>query len=114
MELDERLESGDARRPLRRGAARALQPQGGAAGIGWPEAGRIEPGALADLVTVGLDGVRLAGTPPEHAIESVVFAAGAGDVREVIVGGEFVVRDGAHLSLDVAGELGEAIAMLPS
>jgi hypothetical protein len=35
-------------------------------------------------------------------------------VRAVIVGGEFVVRDGAHLSLDVAGELGEAIAMLPS
>ena len=113
MELDERLESG-----IRGGhsAAELLRAatQGGAAAIGWPDAGRIGPGALADLVTVGLDGVRLAGTPPEHAIESVVFAAGAGDVREVIVGGEFVVRDGAHLSLDVAGELGEAIAMLPS
>jgi hypothetical protein len=31
-----------------------------------------------------------------------------------MVGGKLVVRDGAHLSLDVAAELGEAIAMLPS
>ena len=86
---------------------------GGHGGIGWPEAGRIAPGALADLVTVGLDGVRLAGTSARSRLESVVFAAGAADVRDVIVGGEFVVRDGAHLGLDVAAELGEAIAMLP-
>ena len=65
-------------------------------------------------MTVSLDGVRLAGTQAGHAIESVVYAAGAADVRDVMVGGEFVVRDGAHLKLDVAGELGEAIAMLPS
>jgi hypothetical protein len=32
----------------------------------------------------------------------------------VIVGGEFVVRDGAHLTLDVAGELDDAIARLPA
>ena len=37
---------------------------GGYASLGWPEGGRIEAGALADLVTVALDGVRLAGTPP--------------------------------------------------
>jgi formiminoglutamate deiminase len=113
VELDERLESG-----IRVGhsAAELLRAatEGGAAVIGWPDAGRIAPGALADLVTVALDGVRLAGTSPEHAVESVVFAAGAGDVREVMVGGEFVVRDGTHLRLDVAAELGEAIARLPS
>ncbi|MGA6948047.1 MAG: hypothetical protein WBZ00_09865, partial [Solirubrobacterales bacterium] len=73
----------------------------------------IEPGRLADLVTVGLDGVRLAGIAPDHALESVVFAATAADVRDVIVGGRFVVRDGVHLDLDVAGELGAAIAVLP-
>jgi formiminoglutamate deiminase len=113
VELDERLESG-----IRGGHSAAellgAATEGGNESIGWPEAGRIAPGALADLVTVGLDGVRLAGTPPEHAIESVVFAAGAADVRDVMVGGEFVVRDGAHLKLDVARDLGEAIAMLPS
>jgi formiminoglutamate deiminase len=113
VELDERLESG-----IRGGhsAAELLRAatEGGNESIGWPEAGRIAAGTLADLVTVGLDGVRLAGTSPENAVESVVFAAGAADVRDVMVGGEFVVRDGAHLKLDVAAELGEAIAMLPS
>jgi formiminoglutamate deiminase len=113
VELDERLESGE------RGGHSAAEllgaaTTGGAVGIGWPEASGIEPGRLADLATVGLDGVRLAGTAPDHALESVVFAAIAADVRDVIVGGRFIVRDGVHLNLDVAAELGEAIAMLPS
>jgi formiminoglutamate deiminase len=113
VELDERLESG-----VRGGhsAAELLRAAtaGGAGSIGWPDAGRIESGALADLVTVGFDGVRLAGTSAKHALESVVFAGAAGDVRNVLVGGEFVVRDGVHLGLDPADELGTAIAMLPS
>jgi formiminoglutamate deiminase len=113
VELDERLESG-----VRGGhsAAELLSAAtaGGYESIGWPEGGRIEPGALADLVTVGLDGVRLAGTSVDHAVESLVFAASAADVRQVIVGGRFVVRDGSHLDLDVPAELGEAIGKLPA
>jgi cytosine/adenosine deaminase-related metal-dependent hydrolase len=66
------------------------------------------------LVAVGVEGVRLAGTSGDHAVESVVFAATAADVRDVIVGGRFVVRDGVHLSLDVAAQLEDAIARLPS
>jgi cytosine/adenosine deaminase-related metal-dependent hydrolase len=38
-----------------------------------------------------------------------VFAAGAGDVDTVVVGGEVVVRDGAHVSIDVPRELAAAI-----
>jgi formiminoglutamate deiminase len=72
----------------------------GHACIGWPEAGRIEPGALADLCTVRLDSVRLAGLHPDHVLESVVFAATAADVDHVIVGGEVIVRDGAHVRID--------------
>jgi cytosine/adenosine deaminase-related metal-dependent hydrolase len=113
VELDERLETG-----VRGGhsASELLQAAtaGGYESIGWPEGGRIEPGTLADLVTVGLDGVRLAGTSADHALESLVFAAGPGDVSEVIVGGRFVVRDGSHLDLDVPGELAEAIGGLPA
>jgi formiminoglutamate deiminase len=113
VELDERLASGargihSAAELLRAATA------GGCESIGWPEAGRIEPGALADLVAVGLDGVRLAGTSADHAIESLVFAATAGDVGHVIVGGRFVVRDGVHLDLDVAKQLNEAIAGFPA
>jgi cytosine/adenosine deaminase-related metal-dependent hydrolase len=61
VELDERLETGERGG---KGAAELLRAatEGGAVSIGWPEAGRIESGVLADLVTVGLDGVRLAGT----------------------------------------------------
>src|SRR5262249_57284519 len=33
----------------------------GHASLGWPEAGEIAPGSLADLVTVRLDSPRLAG-----------------------------------------------------
>jgi formiminoglutamate deiminase len=113
VELDERLASGQRGG---QGAAELLQAatEGGAAAIGWPEAGRIEAGALADLVTIDLTSVRLAGTSSEHALESAVFAATAADVRDVMVGGKFVVRDGAHLRLDVAAELAAAIDGLPS
>jgi formiminoglutamate deiminase len=113
VELDERLETGErgghsAAELLRAGT------EGGCGAIGWPEAGRIEPQGLADLVTVSLDGVRLAGISADHAIDSVVFAASAADVRDVIVGGRFVVRDGAHLGFDVPAELSEAISKLPA
>ena len=113
VELDERLESGVRGHHSAADLLRAATASGSVA-IGWPEAGHIAPQALADLATFGLDGVRLAGTAADHAIESVVFAAAAADVRDVIVGGRFIVRDGAHLGLDVAAELNDAIAALPS
>jgi formiminoglutamate deiminase len=109
VELDERLATGvrGQHRPpdLMRAAT-----DGGYASLGWPEGGRIEEGALADLTVIGLDGVRLAGTAIAHAIESAVFAGGAGDVRHVMVGGDWIVRDGAHTRLDVAAELASALA----
>jgi formiminoglutamate deiminase len=113
VELDERLASGERGG---QGAAELLRAatEDGAAAIGWPEAGRIEAGALADLATIDLGSVRLAGTSPEHALESVVFAASASDVHDVMVGGEFVVRDGAHLRLDAGAELSAAIESLSS
>ena len=111
VELDERLETGVRGGHSAAELLRAATAEGCAA-LGWPEAGRIAPQGLADLVTVGLDGVRLAGTSADHALESLVFAAAAADVRDVMVGGRFVMRDGAHLGLDVAAELNEAISGL--
>jgi formiminoglutamate deiminase len=111
MELDERLETGSRGVHSAAELLRAATAEG-CATIGWPEAGTIAPQGLADLVTVGLEGVRLAGTAADHALESLIFAASAADVREVIVGGRFVVREGAHVDLDVAAELTEAISRL--
>jgi cytosine/adenosine deaminase-related metal-dependent hydrolase len=51
----------------------------------------------------------MAGTQPDNAVEAAVFAATAGDVREVMVGGRWVVREGAHVSLDVPRLLAAAI-----
>lgn len=111
VELDERLATG-----VRGGhggdellyAATA----GGYASVGWPEGGMIRAGALADLVVVGRDGVRLAGLQDSDLIDAIVFAGSAADVRNVIVGGRFVVRDGKHVSLDVPRELSDALAVL--
>jgi formiminoglutamate deiminase len=109
VELDERLATGTRGRHRAADLLRAATEDGHAS-LGWPDAGRIAPGALADLATVSLDSVRLAGTEPEHAVESLVFAAARSDVRHVMVGGRFIVRDGAHVSLDVAGDLRAALA----
>ena len=108
VELDERLATGV------RGSHRAADllraaSAGGNAALGWPEAGRLQAGALADLATVSLGGVRLAGTPPAHAVEAAVFAATAADVRDVMAGGRWIVRDRAHLTLDVPAELRAAV-----
>ena len=78
--------------------------------LGWADAGRIAVGHLADLVTVRLDSVRTAGTSAAHALATAVFAASSADVHHVVVSGRPVVRDGAHVELDVAAELSAAIA----
>jgi cytosine/adenosine deaminase-related metal-dependent hydrolase len=83
----------------------------GHAALGWPEAGRIEPGAYADLTTVTFDSVRLAGAPAAHLAESAVFAASPADVRHVVISGRETVRDGRHLLVgDVPAALAETIA----
>jgi formiminoglutamate deiminase len=111
VELDERLAT------RRRGHHRpadllAAATQDGMDALGW-DAGRLAPGRLADLVTVGLDSVRLAGARPAEAVDHLVFAAGAADVTSVVVGGRQVVRDGHHLLVgDVGQALAQAIAAL--
>ena len=64
---------------------------------------------LADLAVLDLDSVRLAGARAEDLLDTVVFAAAPADVRHVMMGGDWVVRDGRHLRLDVAAELAAAI-----
>ncbi|MCW2889102.1 MAG: hypothetical protein QOE54_5190 [Streptosporangiaceae bacterium] len=106
VELDERLLT-RRRGHWHAGELLAAATSNGHYGLGWPEAGRLEPGAYADLVTVSLDSVRLAGTRREFAAESAVFAATAADVRHVVVSGRQIVRTGDHLLID---DVPEALA----
>lgn len=78
--------------------------------LGQPDAGRIEVGARADLVAVGLDSVRTAGSDPVTALDMVVHAASAADVTDVVVDGRRVVSDGRHGMGDVGRALREALA----
>lgn len=77
--------------------------------LGWTDAGWIGPGARADLISVDLDSVRLAGVPPQ----AVIAHAGSGDVRDVVVDGRLVVADRTHRTVpDVAARLRTEIEAL--
>jgi formiminoglutamate deiminase len=78
------------------------------ASLGWPDAGRIEVGARADLVVVDLESPRTAGCEPDQ----VMFAATASDIRTVIVDGRVVVADGEHVLGPVGPMLAEAIGQV--
>ncbi|MDT0319576.1 formimidoylglutamate deiminase [Streptomyces millisiae] len=112
LELDERLRS-RARGHFTAGQLLRSAAEHGHAALGWPEAGRIEPGWLADLTTVALDTVRTAGPPPRLALEAAIFAATNADVRHTVVAGRHIVRDGEHqLVHDIPHRLTAAIAVL--
>lgn len=91
VELDERLAT------RRRGhwtAAELLDAatRNGHASLGFPDAGRIAVGQRADLVTLDTASPRTAGTGADES--TVVFAAVAEDVTQVMVDGRVVVRQG--------------------
>ncbi|MCX4692982.1 formimidoylglutamate deiminase [Streptomyces sp. NBC_01408] len=112
MELNERLRS-RTRGHWTANALLSAATADGHAALGRPDAGRLEPGALADFTTVALDSVRTAGPLPRLGAETAVFAATAADVRHTVVGGRHIVRDGAHsLVPDVPSALAESIAAL--
>jgi formiminoglutamate deiminase len=105
LELHERLET-QMRGHFTAEQLLAAATAAGHRALGWPDAGRIEVGALADLVVVDLASVRTAGTDPA----AIAFTATAADVREVVCGGRHVVTAGTHMSIDVPAELASAIA----
>ena len=105
LEMHERLAT------LQRGRlepAALLEAATAHASIGWPDAGRLEVGARADLVAVRDDTVRTAGSDPAQ----ILLSASAADVDTVVVDGSVVVTDGRHRLGDVGELLAEAIAPL--
>ncbi|MBA0127090.1 formimidoylglutamate deiminase [Haloechinothrix sp. YIM 98757] len=76
------------------------------AAIGWPDTGRLEQGSRADLVRVTLDSPRTAGSDPA----GVPLCASASDIRDVLVDGQWLVREGEHLRVaDPAARLAAAV-----
>ena len=105
LEMHERLatlERGRLQPEVLLGAATAHES------IGWPDAGRIEVGARADLVAVRDDTVRTAGADPAQ----ILLAATAADVDTVVVDGSTVVEGGRHRLGDVGHLLRDAITPL--
>lgn len=71
---------------------------GGAAACGWPGSGRIAPGYAADLVFADL---RAVGFVPQNDLSNqLITAARAGDITDVMIGGQFVYADRACLGID--------------
>lgn len=73
----------------------------GAAVLGL-KAGAIEVGMRADLVVVDTSHVSLAARAGTQLLDSYVFAAGRSAVRDVMVGGRWVVEGGRHEGDDTA------------
>jgi cytosine/adenosine deaminase-related metal-dependent hydrolase len=100
LEHGERLRTGQRGRFAPDELMTALTSAGNAA-LGWPNAGRIEVGAPADLVAVRLDSVRTAGCLPSQ----VLYAATATDVHTVVSNGRVVAVDGHHELIGDVGRL---------
>ena len=60
--------------------------------------GELEPGRAADFFTVDLSDPSIAGAGAEDLLASVVFSLARTAVRDVSVGGRFIVEGGEHPS----------------
>lgn len=67
----------------------------GATSIGFG-GGTLKPGAPADFFTVDLDDASIAGSSPENLLANIVFSLSRTAIKDVVVGGTQIVRDGRH------------------
>lgn len=85
---------------------------GGAQAAGR-NAGRIAPGALADLMTLDDAHIDLAGRIGDTALDSWIFAGDDRMVRDVWAAGRHMVREGRHIARDaITRRYRDAMAML--
>jgi 5-methylthioadenosine/S-adenosylhomocysteine deaminase len=77
-----------------------MATRGGALGYGRDDLGEIAAGRTADLVL--LDAARLGPYSPDTLAFAILTDGGTGLVRHVMVGGDWVLRDGAPTRVDAA------------
>jgi 5-methylthioadenosine/S-adenosylhomocysteine deaminase len=90
-------------------AARVLRmaTTGGARALGLEEeVGSLEAGKRADITVIELD--RLHTTPRPEVVSTIVYAAEARDVRDVLIDGRVVLRNGELQTLDEREVVAEA------
>ena len=81
-------------------AALEMATIGGAKCLGLEnEVGSLEIGKKADITLVDFDKPHL--YPRHNVVSHLVYAANGADVHSVLVDGQFLLRDGAFISLDV-------------
>jgi len=76
--------------------------EGGAQALGR-SGGKIAPGCRADLVVLDAAQPDLAARSGDAIANALVFSGAQGLVRDVVVGGRFVVREGRHAGEEAAG-----------
>jgi formimidoylglutamate deiminase len=76
---------------------------GGAQACGRP-IGALAPGKRADLVVLDGEHPVLAGVGPQYVLDAHVFSGAGGAVRDVMVGGRWVVRGGRHADEERIGQ----------
>jgi formimidoylglutamate deiminase len=81
---------------------------GGAQALGR-SIGRLAPGQRADLIRIDDRHPILAGRRGASLLDALVFSGNVNLVRDVMVGGSWVVRDGRHLRRDEIAEAYRAV-----
>jgi len=87
---------------------------GGAQAMGRP-VGAIQAGCRADWIVLDNAHPQLAGRDGDALLDSFVFSGNANSVSDVMVGGDWVVRDGRHANEEaIAGRYRETVRRLNS
>jgi formimidoylglutamate deiminase len=75
----------------------------GAASAGLSSWG-LQRGARADFLVLDAQDAGLLGVPPSHTLDALVFSSPGGAIRDVAVGGEFVIRNRRHADQDAIAQ----------
>lgn len=78
------------------GVSLFMQKQRSAPDVTGRNVGHIVPGARADLIVLDNSAVQFEGRTPDQQVDTAIFGGMQNPVSHVMVGGEWVVRDGRH------------------